>query len=169
MKVGGKARLTCPADIAARLARAGGGLIPPNATLVFEVEPAGHRGDDGGRGRYGARAAAPVVTEAAAPVEGVGAGAGRDVADGAAFRLDAQRGKVVVVNLWATWCAPAGPRWRPSTPTIASTATTALCSSRSWTARRTGAAVRQVMQTLAFPRRWCRDASMKGYGRVWRR
>lgn len=37
MKAGGKARLTCPPAIAYG-ARGAGGVIPPNATLVFEVE-----------------------------------------------------------------------------------------------------------------------------------
>lgn len=38
MKPGGKARLTCPAAIAYGDRGAGGGLIPPGATLNFEVE-----------------------------------------------------------------------------------------------------------------------------------
>ena len=38
MQVGGKARLTCPAAIAYGEKGAGGGEIPPGATLVFEVE-----------------------------------------------------------------------------------------------------------------------------------
>ncbi len=42
MKVGGAARLTCPASIAYG-ARGAGGVIPPNATLVFEVTLLGVR------------------------------------------------------------------------------------------------------------------------------
>jgi FKBP-type peptidyl-prolyl cis-trans isomerase FkpA len=38
MKPGGKARLTCPAAIAYGERGAGGGLIPPNTTLNFEIE-----------------------------------------------------------------------------------------------------------------------------------
>lgn len=42
MKTGGAAKLTCPSSIAYG-ARGAGGVIPPNATLVFEVELLGVR------------------------------------------------------------------------------------------------------------------------------
>jgi len=42
MKVGGAARLTCPPAIAYG-ARGAGGVIPPNATLVFEIQLLGVR------------------------------------------------------------------------------------------------------------------------------
>lgn len=43
MKVGGKARLTCPPGIAYGDKGAGGGFIPPGATLYFEIELLGVR------------------------------------------------------------------------------------------------------------------------------
>lgn len=44
MKVGGKAKLTCPASIAYGERGAAGGLIPPGATLLFEIELLGMNG-----------------------------------------------------------------------------------------------------------------------------
>lgn len=44
MKVGSKAKLTCPAAIAYGERGAGGGEIPPNAVLQFEVELLGIEG-----------------------------------------------------------------------------------------------------------------------------
>lgn len=44
MKIGGKAKLTCPSAIAYGERGAGNGLIPPSATLQFEIELLGIAG-----------------------------------------------------------------------------------------------------------------------------
>lgn len=60
-----------------------------------------------------AAATAPVVAETSAPIESPSAtgtvefpALKVDTVDGSSYELAAHRGKWVVVNFWATWCAP---------------------------------------------------------------
>ena len=61
-------------------------------------------------------------------------------ADGKPMTLAAFKGKVALVNLWATWCGPAGRRCRRSTGCRRRSAATILpsCRSRSTSAIRSG-------------------------------
>jgi peroxiredoxin len=89
--------------------------------------------------------------------------------DGSAFSLAAQRGKVVVLNFWATWCAPC----RAEMPAIDAfyrrhradgLAVVAVSMDRP----ADEAKARNVMQDYAFAAAFAHDASFKDYGRVWR-
>ncbi len=89
--------------------------------------------------------------------------------DGSAFSLAAQRGHVVVLNFWATWCAPC----RAEMPAIDAfyrkhrgEGLTVVAISMDRPADE--AKARTVMQDFAFPAAMARDASFKEYGRIWR-
>ena len=89
--------------------------------------------------------------------------------DGSTFSLADQAGKVVVVNMWATWCAPC----REEMPALdgfyrehrdQGLVVVALAMDNP----RDVAKVRDLVQAYAFPAGMAADARMSGYGRIWR-
>jgi thiol-disulfide isomerase/thioredoxin len=89
--------------------------------------------------------------------------------DGAPFDLADYAGKVVVVNMWATWCAPC----REEMPALdeyyrqhrdQGLVMVAL----SMDSPKDRAKVREITAAYAFAAGFAADARMKGYGRIWR-
>lgn len=89
--------------------------------------------------------------------------------DGAHFDSAAQRGKVILVNFWASWCAPC----REEMPAIESfyrrhrdhgLEVIAI----SMDEDKDAATVRRLAQAHTFPIALASQANYKGFGRIWR-
>jgi peroxiredoxin len=89
--------------------------------------------------------------------------------DGDPFRLADAAGKVVVVNYWASWCEPC----RAELPAIDAYFRKhrdegLIVIAISMDKPSEEAKVREVMKAYAFPAALAKDASARGYGRIWR-
>jgi len=89
--------------------------------------------------------------------------------DGTRFTLAEQDGKVVLINFWATWCAPC----RKEMPALDAfhrkyreRGLVLLAISLDEPAQTS--AVREVMRSYSFPAALSAQARYSGYGRIWR-
>jgi thiol-disulfide isomerase/thioredoxin len=89
--------------------------------------------------------------------------------DGSRLSDADQRGDVVIVNFWATWCVPCRAEMPALEAYYQEHRTQGLkLLAISMDDPKDEAKVRQVMATFSFPAAMARDANFKGYGRIWR-
>ena len=87
--------------------------------------------------------------------------------DGGVFDLAALRGKVVIINFWATWCSPCRDELPLLSDYLATHADAGLrILGFSLDTREELAAVRRLSQSLRFPVGLLSDSSASGYGRI---
>ncbi len=89
--------------------------------------------------------------------------------DGKHYTLESEKGHVVLINLWATWCVPC----REEMPAI-----DAYYQQHKDQGLRVLAVtmdeaskdplVAEMMRKFSYPAAYKRDANLKGYGRIWR-
>ena len=89
--------------------------------------------------------------------------------DGTAVSLADDAGKVVVVNMWATWCAPC----REEMPALDAYYRQhrdqgLVLIALSMDDPKDETKVRELTKAYSFPVGFAHDADMKGYGRIWR-
>jgi thiol-disulfide isomerase/thioredoxin len=89
--------------------------------------------------------------------------------DGATFGPADYSGKVLVLNFWATWCAPCRAEMPALEAFYAQHRSEGLeLIAISMDEPKDEAKVRDVMRAYTFHAALARDAKVKGYGRVWR-
>jgi cytochrome c biogenesis protein CcmG/thiol:disulfide interchange protein DsbE len=89
--------------------------------------------------------------------------------DGTGFALADYARKVVMLNFWATWCAPC----REEMPALDAyyrrhASEGFLLIAISMDSPKDEAKARAIMQSFAFPAALARETNIKGYGRIWR-